>query len=141
MKPLSLFVIARIVIAFGLMVASVSIPVPKSSVTSAQYITSLGVALGEIPYGGKRIFTIECLCVPTTKLIIVQDTVQKRPLFLLYVEGVSRLYSFFNTYGAYLLGSYKVSEVVCVVYVPPKKCVTIPAEGTLGAMPGTGTSL
>lgn len=100
---------------------------------------SPGGSQGETPYGGLNIFTLTCTCSGNT-LLFLMDYRTSRLLRLLYQPGASRLYSYFNVYGRYLLGSYQPSQNQCRIQAG-NTCVTISADGQLGTRPGSGTSL
>jgi len=92
---------------------------------------------GETPYGGMRTLTIECTCT-NNELLTIQDYRTKSVLNLVYQPGASILYSNYNIYGIYLLGTYG-SGGQCKIYVG-KSCVKLESDGQLGNQPGSGTS-
>lgn len=93
---------------------------------------------GEIPYGGQRVYTLTCDC-SGNLLLYIYDYRTKSLLTLLYQYGASILYSYYNVYGTYLLGTYTSSGNTCQIYVG-EGCVVISSQGQLGNRPGTGTS-
>ena len=126
---------ARIVCGILVLVIFFVIPMPHNRPAFTQ---SLGGVQSEIPYGGMRIFTLICTCSANT-LLYIMDYATNQLLALIYQPGVSMLYSYYDIYGTYFLGSYRGGGQ-CRIYAG-KGCVTIPSRGTLGNMPGTGTSL
>jgi|SRR3989344_312502 len=89
-------------------------------------------------FGGLRVLTMVCTC-SANFLIYVLDYATNRVLALVYQPGASLLYSFYNIYGTYLLGSYTPGAGQCQMYVGTS-CTQINSDGMLNALPGTGTS-
>lgn len=126
---------ARIVCGVLILAVFFGLPAPNHRAALAQ---SLGGAKGETPYGGLRIFNLICTC-SANALIYVMDYATNIPLALIYQPGASILYSYYDIYGTYLLGSYSQGSQ-CSIYVG-KSCAQIQSQGMLGSQPGTGTSL
>lgn len=97
-----------------------------------------GPSSGETPYGGLNAVTIQCTCAADS-LHYFQDYVSKSLIVLLYKPGQSVLFSNFNIYGTYFLGTWKRGSAQCSMYVG-EECEDIDADGTMGSAPGTGTS-
>ena len=101
---------------------------------------SSGGSQQETPFGGMRVFTLNCTCSSPNKLLYIQDYASNQLLKLLYVPGTSKIYDHQNPSGAtYLLGSYESGGQNCLLRVG-KKCINISKDGQLGKKPGTGTS-
>ena len=93
----------------------------------------------ETPYGGQRVYTLTCDC-SGNALLYILDYRTNSVLTLLYQEGASVLYQYYNVYSStYLLGTYSSTGNTCQIYVG-EDCVVISNEGQLGSQPGTGTS-
>ena len=95
-------------------------------------------ASSETPYGGMRSYTLTCTC-SGNSLLYIMDYRTNNILSLIYQPGASILYSYYNTYGTYLLGSYSAAGSSCQIYVG-EDCTEISNEGQMGSQPGTGTS-
>ncbi len=94
---------------------------------------------GETPFGGMRMFNINCTCDSPNKLLYIQDYASNQMLKLVYKQGTSKIYDHQNPTGAtYLLGSY-TSNAQCRLRVK-KYCISLSPDGELGTQPGTGTS-
>ena len=94
---------------------------------------------GETPFGGMRMFNINCTCDSPNKLLYIQDYASNQMLKLVYKQGTSKIYDHQNPTGAtYLLGTY-TSNAQCRLRVG-KKCISLSPDGQLGSQPGTGTS-
>lgn len=103
------------------------------------YLSALAqTASSEIPYGGMRSYTLTCTC-SGNSLLYIMDYRTNSILTLIYQAGASILYSNYNIYGTYLLGTYSSTANSCKVYVG-EDCVDISSEGQMGSQPGTGTS-
>jgi len=100
---------------------------------------TLAQMTGETPYGGMRSFTLTCTCTGNS-LLYIMDYRTNMLLMLLYQPGASKLYSYYDIYGRYLLGTYSsAAGNSCQIYVG-EDCVEIFNNGQMGNMPGTGTS-
>lgn len=94
---------------------------------------------GETPFGGMRMFNINCTCDSPNQLLYIQDYKSNQMLKLVYKPGSSKIYDHQNPTGAtYLLGSY-TSNAQCRLRVG-KYCISLSPDGQLGSQPGTGTS-
>ncbi|MDO8467119.1 MAG: hypothetical protein Q7S83_03190 [bacterium] len=117
----------------ALAMAMVFLPMHDFSRALAQTASS------ETPYGGQRVYTLTCDC-SGNALLYIMDYRTNTILTLLYQEGASILYSYYNVYtSTYLLGTYSSTGNSCKIYVG-EDCVDISNEGQLGSQPGTGTS-
>ncbi len=97
---------------------------------------------GEIPFGGLHTGAIECTCeeeVPGTSLHYIYDFTTLTTLALLYVPETSILYSDYNPYAAFQLGTYIPMPVECLVEAGDD-CESTPGDGMYGNVPGTGTT-
>ena len=121
-------------VVFGLIVLSVIPFTPTSLLRSVQ-----AQGIGETPYGGQRFVTIVCTC-GADDWLIVQDYRTNRILNLLYTPGLSMLYENYNVFfSTYLLGTYREDYPQCRIEAG-EDCVDVNMDGTLGNLPGTGTS-
>lgn len=92
----------------------------------------------ETPFAGIQLYTMTCTCSGNV-LIVLYDYYSMMPLALVYQPGVSVLYSYFNIWGKYYLGSYQRGMGSCKM-VTPVGCPDIYTNGMMGFLPGTGTS-
>lgn len=122
------------IIGVGIMalLLSIGIAAPKDAV--AQEVSTI-----ETPFAGPQLFSLTCTC-SGTLLIFVYDLYSMMPKALVYQPGVSVIYSNFNIYGQYLLGTYMPGAGYCTM-ATPIGCPSISNDGMLGFLPGTGTSL
>ena len=88
-------------------------------------------------FGGMQTAVINCTC-SGNQLVYVQDYFSNRMLALVYQPGASRLFSNYNIFGRYLLGSYAFGGQ-CLMAGDP--CTTLHSDGQIDAAPGVGTSL
>ena len=93
----------------------------------------------ETPFAGPQLFSLTCTCSGNV-LIVLWDYYSMMPLALVYQPGMSVLYSYFNIWGQYYLGSYQKNSGSCKM-IAPNSCPEITSNGMMGSMPGTGTSL
>ncbi len=96
----------------------------------------------ETPFGGVRISTVPCSCTTPNLYILVFDYYTLKVKKLVYVPGVSVLFSHFNLASSvYLLGTYepRTKAGLCEMY-NGTNCDVVPYDGMLGFRPGTGTS-
>ncbi len=126
---------ATSIVGLGLAIASAMVFLPKHDFSRALAQTTGS----ETPYGGQRVYTLTCDC-SGNSLLYIFDYRTNSILTLLYQEGASILYNYYNVYtSTYLLGTYSSSGNSCKIYVG-EDCVDISSEGQLGSQPGTGTS-
>lgn len=92
----------------------------------------------ETPFGGMHIIAIQCTCGQNT-LHYILDYRTNNLLALIYQPGSSILYSNYNLYGLYELGTYGPVTQSCQIEAG-EDCVELQSDGDLGHTPGTGTS-
>lgn len=121
------------IIGLGAVIAGAMVLLPPHD-----YSRALAQSSSETPYGGMRSYTLTCTC-SGNSLLYIMDYRTNTILSLIYQPGASILYSYYNTYGTYLLGTYSAAGSTCQIYVG-EDCTEISNEGQLGSQPGTGTS-
>ncbi len=102
------------------------------------YATS---AQSEQTWGGLHLVTLgaeTCTCSGNSNWILDYKT--QSLLMLYYQAGQSKLFTNYNTYATYQLGTYSSGSQSCSILIY-SECVDIPNMGTYGMSPGTGTSL
>lgn len=101
----------------------------------------MATAQSEQTWGGLHLVTLgaeTCTCSGNSNWILDYKT--KSLITLYYQAGQSRLFTNYNTYATYQLGTYSSGGQPCSILVG-EACVEIINIGTYGMMPGTGTSL
>lgn len=122
------------IIGLAIVVLFFSIGVAAPRDVAAQGVTTI-----ETPFAGPQLFSLTCTC-SGTLLIFVYDLYSMMPKALVYQPGVSVIYSNFDIYGQYLLGTYLPGAGYCTI-ATPIGCPNISNDGMMGFLPGTGTSL
>lgn len=110
------------------------------SKSSSNQNLALGFGGGgaETPFGGMHVLAIQCTCGQNT-LHYILDYRTNNLLALIYQPGSSILYSNYNLYGTYELGTYGQVTQSCQIEAG-EDCVELQSDGDLGHSPGTGTS-
>lgn len=114
------------------------------SVATAKAYSKKDITLGfggggaETPFGGMHVLAIQCTCGQNT-LHYILDYRTNNLLALIYQPGSSILYSNYNLYGTYELGTYSQVTQSCQIEAG-EDCVELQSDGDLGHSPGTGTS-
>src|SRR3990172_7768667 len=98
------------IVGLGLVVA-----VAVTFLPPHDYLRALAQTSSEIPYGGMRSYTLTCTC-SGNSLLYIMDYRTNSILTLIYQAGASILYSNYNIYGTYLLGTYSSTANSCKVY-------------------------
>lgn len=93
----------------------------------------------ETPFGGQS-FAVVCTC--GSIMEYVQDANTGNLLALVYKPGESTLFSNYNPFGLYLLGTYteQGKDGACKHIIEGECEEILRADGVLGTHPGTGTS-
>lgn len=133
-------IIAAIILILALAAGVAAVLTNFSDFPRAQAQGGGGGGGGETPFGGMRMFNIDCTCDSPNKLLYIQDYASNQMLKLVYKQGTSKIYDHQNPTGAtYLLGTY-TSNAQCRLRISKKKCISLNPDGQLGSQPGTGTS-
>lgn len=98
--------------------------------------------LSEETIGGEITDVMICECTATW-LLTIDDYASGDELKLVYQPGFSMIYMYYSFMTAtYLVGSYNSSRKnMCRALNDNGNCKSVPNDGTLGNMPGTGFSL
>lgn len=103
--------------------------------------TEAQAASGELFWGGINLVDFdEDVCDCGGNMHVRYDYKTRRVIRLYFQSGQSTLYSGYNIYSRYQLGSYSLSSQACSILVG-ETCVDIQNDGTFGSYPGTGTTV
>ncbi len=95
--------------------------------------------MGETPFGGEYLFSVQCTCGDDNLNYILNYT-DNNMLSLLYEPGQSKLFANNDEYGTYQVGTYSQASQECEIEAGDD-CVDIEPDGIYGSEPGTGTSM
>lgn len=112
------------------------VPFTPEKIVQAQ---AIGAGGEETPFGG---LSIAVVCTCGSIMEYVQDANTGNLLALVYKPGESTLFSNYNTFGLYLLGTYteQGKDGACKHIIEGECEEILRADGVLGTHPGTGTS-
>jgi hypothetical protein len=95
----------------------------------------------ELPFGGMHTVTLgpeTCTCYGNSNFITDYATYNE---IILYRAPYSIFYSYFNNYGLYQMGSWRIgASSDCYMYIYYECVLVMANEGDYGSLPGTGTT-
>ncbi len=98
-------------------------------------------SIKELPFGGLHIFALQCTCdAKGSSLHYIFDYRTMKMVSLLYVPQKSILYSNYNPFAKFQMGTYLPGQAACLIVTGPK-CTKVMGAGTYGQKPGTGTTI
>lgn len=133
LKPL-----LRVIAGIALIIAISWMPFTFKKVIQAQ-AQGIGGGEDETPFGG---LSIAVVCTCGSIMEYVKDANTGNLLALVYKPGESKLFSNYNPFGLYLLGTYteRGKDGACKHIIEGECEEILRADGVLGTHPGTGTS-